>query len=74
MSRVDIFYTTCRLVTQNLEPTLPGFRGLMILIQYLDTHPHKPIFYPSNSYDRSNVTILTWIEDQVEDYTYLNFL
>ena len=33
------------------------------------SHPHKPIFYPSNFYDRSNAIRLTWILNQVKDHT-----
>ena len=33
------------------------------------SHPHKPIFYPSNYYDGSNVISLTWSRNQVEDHT-----
>ena len=49
MIRIDICYTDYHLVTQTVAPTIPGFQGLNIRIQYLDIHPHKPIFYPSNS-------------------------
>ena len=51
MSRIDIFYATCRLATQTVAPTLTGFQGIKLCVQYLASHPHKPIFYPSNSYD-----------------------
>ena len=65
--RIGIFYTACCLGTQNVAPTLPGFQGLKCYIQYLDSHPLKPIFYPSNYYDVSNVIRLTWSGNQVED-------
>ena len=48
ISTVYICYTACHLTTQNLAPNLPGFQGIKRCIQYLDSHPHKPIFYPSN--------------------------
>ena len=48
---IDIFYTACHLGNQTVAPTFPGFQGLKRCIQYMDSHPHKPIFYPSNSYD-----------------------
>ena len=51
MSRIDICYATCRLATQTVAPTLPGFQGIKRCVQYLSSHPHKPIFYPSKSYD-----------------------
>ena len=51
MSRIDLFYATCRLETQTVAPTLPGFQGIKRCVQYLASNPHKPIFYPSNSYD-----------------------
>ena len=38
------------------------------------SHPHKPIFYPSNSYYGSNVIRLTWSGNQVEDHTTQNCL
>ena len=51
MSRIEFFYTSCQLGTQTVVPTLPSFQGIKICIKYLDTHPHKPILYLSNSYD-----------------------
>ena len=51
MSRIDIFYETSRLYTQTIAPTLPGFQGIKRRVQYLASHPHKCIFYPSNYYD-----------------------
>ena len=74
MSRIDICYATCRLATQTVAPNLPGFQGIKLCVQYLDSHPHKPIFYPSNSYDGSNFIRLTWSGNQVEDHTNQNCL
>ena len=74
MSRIDIYYATCHLATQTVSPTLPGFQGINRCVQYLDIHPHKPIFYPSNSYDGSNFIRLTWSGNQVEHQTTYNFL
>ena len=44
MSRIDIFYSTCCLATQTVAPTLPGFQCFKRCVQYLYSHPHKPIF------------------------------
>ena len=66
MSRIDICYASCFLATQTVAPTLPGFQGLKQCIKYLDSHPHKPTFNPSNYYDDSNIIRLTWSENQVE--------
>ena len=44
MSRIDIFYTAWRLGTQTVASILPGFQCLKRCIQYLVSHPHKPIF------------------------------
>ena len=60
MSRIDLCYATCCLATQTVAPTLPGFQGIKRCVQYLDSHPHKSIFYHSNSYDRSNFISRTW--------------
>ena len=65
MSRIDLCYATCSIATQTVEPNLPGFQGIKRCVQYLAGHPHKPIIYPSNSYDGSNVIRLTWIGNQV---------
>ena len=46
-----LFYATCRLETQTVAPTLSGFQGIKRCVQYLASHPHKPIFYPYNYYD-----------------------
>ena len=60
-----------------MAPTLPDFQGLKHCIQYLASHTHKPIFYPTNSYDGSNVIRLIWSEDyttqnclEYQQYTY----
>ena len=74
ISIIYIFYATCRLATQNLAPSLPGFQGIKRCVQYLDSHPHKPIFYHFNHYIRSNTIRLTWSGNQVEDYTTQNCL
>ena len=74
MIRIDLWYATCRLATQTVAPTLPGFQGIKIWVQYLASHPHKPIFYPSNSYDESNVIRIAWSGNQVEDHTTQNCL
>ena len=44
ISRIAICYTTCNISTQTVAPTLPGFQGIKCCVQYLDSHPHKPIF------------------------------
>ena len=64
---VDICYTSCCLAIKTVEPNLPGFQGLKQCIQYLNSHPQKPIFYPYNYYDGSNVIRLTWISNQVKE-------
>ena len=69
-----ICYAICCLAIQTVALTLPGFQGGRLCVQYLASHPHKPIFYLSNSYDGSNFIILTWSGDQVEDYTTHNCL
>ena len=74
VNEIDLCYATCRLDTQTVSPTLPVFQGIKRCIQYLDSHPQKPIFYSSNSYDESNVINLTWSDIQVEDHTTQNCL
>ena len=74
MSRINLCYETCCLATQTVAPTLPGFQGIKRFVQYLDSCPHKPIFYPSNSCVGSNVISLTWSGNQVEDHTTQNCL
>ena len=69
MSRIDICYKIYRLENQTVAPTLPGFQGLNICLQYLASHPYKSTFYPSNSYDGSNTIRLTSSGNQVEEYT-----
>ena len=64
MSRIYICYATCILATQNMAPTLPGFQGITIYVQYMDSHPHKPIFYSSNYYYGSNFIRFTWSGNQ----------
>ena len=69
MSRIIICYVTCLLATQTVAPTLPSFQYIKRCVKYLASHPHKPIFYPSNSYDVLNIIRLTWSGNQVEDNT-----
>ena len=71
---IDICYSTCHLSTQTVAPTLPSFQGIKLCVRYLASHPCKPIFYPHNYYDGSNVIRLTWNGNQVEDYTTQNCL
>ena len=61
-----IFYATCRLENQNVAPILNGFQVIKRCVQYMDSHPHKPIFYPYHYYDVSNVIRLTCSGNQVE--------
>ena len=51
MSRIYLCYATCHIATQTVAPTLPGFQVIKRCVQYRASHPHKPIFYPYNSYD-----------------------
>ena len=74
MSRIDFFYEICRLATQTVAPTLPGFQGIKKCVQYLAIHPLKSIFYHSNYYDGSNVIRLTQSVNKVEDHTTQNCL
>ena len=74
MSIIDLCYATCSLATQTVAHNLPGLQGIKRCVQYLASHPHKPIFYPSHSYDGSNVIRLTWSGNQIEDHTTQNFL
>ena len=54
MSRIGLCYATFCLATQTVAPKLPGFQGIKRCVQYLTSHPHKPIFYPYNYYNGSN--------------------
>ena len=72
--RIDMLYTALSMKTQTVACNLTSFQGLKRCIQYMDSHPYKPIFYPSNSYDGSNVTRLTWIGNKVEYYITHNCL
>ena len=74
MSRIDICYTACHLSTQTVAPTITGFQGIKRCVKYLASHPHKPIFYPYNSYYVSNAIRLTCSGNQFGDYTTHNFL
>ena len=74
MIRIDLCYATCSLATQTVATTLPVFQGIKICVQYMASHPHKPIFYPSNYYDGSNFIRLTWSGNQVEYHTTQNIL
>ena len=66
-SRIEICYAIISIATQKFSTTLPGSQSIKCCVQYLDSHPHKPIFFPSISNDGSNVIRLTWIGNQVED-------
>ena len=74
MSRTDICYTDFRLETQTGAPNITGFQCIKLCIKYLDSHPHKPIFCPSNYYGGSNFIRITCSGNQVKDYTTQNCL
>ena len=74
MSRIDIFYATCCISTQTVTPTITGFQGIKIYVQYMSSQPYKPIFYPSNYYYGSNIVRIICNGNQVEDYTTHNCL
>ena len=74
MSTIELCYETFRIETQTVAPTLPGFQGIKPCVQYLASHQNKTIFYPSNSYDGSNITRLIWSGNQVEDHRTQNCL
>ena len=65
MSSIEICYMFRLLWTQTVVRNIPGFQGLKKFIQHLSTQPHKRIFYPSNSYDGSDVIILTCTVNKV---------
>ena len=48
---IGIFYKDWHLANQTVAPTIHGFEGLNLCIKYLDSQPHKPIFYASNYFD-----------------------
>ena len=57
-----------------MAPTIPGFQDINLCVQYIASHPQKPILYTSDYYDESNVIRLTCGGNQVEYYTTQNFL
>ena len=60
ISRIDICYIAYHLATQTMATNLPVLQDINRCFQYMNSHPNKPIFYPSNYYDSSNITRLTW--------------
>ena len=72
MSRIYLCYRTCRLATQTVAPTFPGYQGIKRCVQYRTSKPHKPIFCPYNYNGGSNFIILAWSGNQVEEYTTQN--
>ena len=69
MRRIVICYATSSIATQTVAPTHTNFQGINFCFQYLNSHPHKTIFYPFIYYDGSNHIRLTWSGNQVEEYT-----
>ena len=45
ISRIEICYTCCILLTLTVAPTLPGFLGLNRCIKYIANHP-KILYLP----------------------------
>ena len=74
ISIIEIFYIDSCLGTQTITTNLPGFLCFKLCIHYLDSHPHKHIFYPYYYYDISNIIRLAWNGNQVEDCTTQNCL
>ena len=59
LSRIGSCYSICHVSNQAVAHILTGFQGIKCYVKCLDSHPHKPIFDPSNSYDGSNIIIFT---------------
>ena len=74
MGRIDIYYVTYHLSPQNVVPTLPGYKVIKSCDKYKYSHTNKPIFYPFNYYDRSNIIRITSIGNQIVDYNTKLFL
>ena len=74
MSRIDICCKSCHLKTKTVAHRLTVLQGTNNCAQYLASHPHKPILYPSEYYYGSNFIILTWSGNQVEDCTTHNYM
>ena len=72
MSRLGICYANYCIASQTVAPTLPFFQGTKHCAEYLASHPHRPIFYPSNYHVESNFIRLTRGCNQVKDYTTKN--
>ena len=62
------------MATKTMAPTLPVFQYTKRCVQYLDSRPHKPIFYPYNYHDGSNSIRLTWSGNQVDEHKTQNCL
>ena len=71
---LGICYKDCCIATHTVAPTITGFQCIKRFIKYLDSHSHKPIFYPSNYYYGSNSTRLTWSGNKSEEYRNHNCL
>ena len=56
---IEICYAIYNLATQILAPNLTGSQGIKRCVQYMYSHPNKPIFHPSNYYNGPNVIRLT---------------
>ena len=74
MIRIDLCYATCYLAPKYVASTLPVFQGINSGVQYLASHPHKPIFYPSNYHDVSYFIRLTCSGNQFDYHTAQNCL
>ena len=74
MGRIGICYIACCPGNQNVAPNVTGYQVLKRGIKYLDSHPHKTMFYPSDYYDDSNAIRLTWSGNQVEERTTQHFI
>ena len=65
MGIIEIFCANCHIATKTVAPTLPGYQGIKWCVQYLASNLNKPIYYPTSSYDVSNVIKLTWSGNKI---------
>jgi hypothetical protein len=64
----------CRLGKYVSAPTTASFQGLHRICRYLATKPHRPLFYPSNPSNGSNVVVFTWSPTDTERKSFSNDL
>ena len=74
ITRIDIMFAMCHLGKFTGAPTAAAFAGLRRICRYIATKPHRPLYYPANPSERTNIISFEFGPDEKETITMSNNL